>query len=190
MTWRNGVTQTSAPNGGAPVVLSIHFRPTPLQRFLSMLAPVALFDVYSLVPLLHPPAPPEALWFLLFYDALVLLTALIPGSGRTRLGYDGVQVRLAGRTRTIRWLDVDRMELRRRWGATCVVLHTGDGRSTRLPAPVDGGIGAIARDPEFDTKLDTLTDWWSACRRAHGLPAPPPQGRAVPAGAAEGAVRA
>ena len=62
------------------------------------------------------------------------------------------------RRRAILRTNIRRLEVQRTLGVSRVAVYTTDGRRTMLPAPMS------FLDPEFDRKVQTITEWWQRSR--------------------------
>lgn len=75
------------------------------------------------------------------------------------------------RRRTIRWSNVQAVQVETLLGSRTVVIHEAGGRTTRLRAPVTGFLNW---DRRFEEKFHTIGRWWLDHRGPDWTPVPPP----------------
>lgn len=149
----------------------VRFRLTWYQRMMPALPAAVVLTLLSAVEqLVFPTSPgvgfafPAGMW--LAVPALLLLSAPY---GVTLTASSAVVHGL--RRRTISWGDVQGIWTESSMGVRRIVICEGDGRLTRLRAPVTG---FPARDSAFEEKFRAIGEWWLRHRGPDWSPLPQP----------------
>ncbi|MFF5147427.1 hypothetical protein ACFY6U_48250 [Streptomyces sp. NPDC013157] len=149
----------------------VRYRLTTSQRLLPVL-PGFTVALTPQVPLLldRQSFDPVIIPGLVIWGVLLPLVLLASRSfGVTLTPSEAIAHNL--RRRTIRWSNVQAVQIESLLGSRTVVIYEVGGRRTRLRAPTTG---FLSWDRSFEEKFHTIGRWWLDHRGPDWVPVPPP----------------